>query len=306
MRKVTAYIERDTETGFYVGTVPSIPGAHTYAKSLDELSTNLKEVVELCLEEMSPELKDDLPEFIGIQQLEVAILNRNENNICQHDCLYIDYKKYESETNPEKLDVKKFETAINEKKLSGTCIFVDMVGSTKIKTEKSTAWVAKIKNTIVTANIDYLRNHIVKVNGDELMIFIPDKCFLENTDLYDRILGNLISYMRNYEDWASSNLREPITKTYFLRLKASIHHTDDAYCITFFENQKPDYYGNGIDLTARLITKSYENEITISREYFKKLKNTCIENIQITDFPTGNEFFKGFQKETYFTTINIK
>lgn len=73
MRKVTAYIERDIETGLYVGIVPGIPGAHTQAKTLDELALNLKEVVELCLEEMEPELKADLPEFIGIQQLEVAI-----------------------------------------------------------------------------------------------------------------------------------------------------------------------------------------------------------------------------------------
>jgi len=49
--KFTAYIERDPETGYYVGIVPGIPGAHTQAESLDELNDNLKEVVELCLEE---------------------------------------------------------------------------------------------------------------------------------------------------------------------------------------------------------------------------------------------------------------
>lgn len=51
----TAHIEQDPETGLYIGMVPSIPGAHSQAKSLDELQLNLKEVVELCLEEMSKE-----------------------------------------------------------------------------------------------------------------------------------------------------------------------------------------------------------------------------------------------------------
>ena len=51
MFKFTAYIERDPETGYYVGIVPGIPGAHTQAESLHELNENLKEVVELCLEE---------------------------------------------------------------------------------------------------------------------------------------------------------------------------------------------------------------------------------------------------------------
>lgn len=52
MHRITGYIEKDPETGLYVTVVPGIPGAHTQAETLDELYKNLKEVVELCLEEM--------------------------------------------------------------------------------------------------------------------------------------------------------------------------------------------------------------------------------------------------------------
>ncbi len=72
MPKITGYIEKDTETGLYIAVVPSIPGAHTQAETLDELQHNLKEVVELCLEEMDPEARKQIPEFVGIQQIEVA------------------------------------------------------------------------------------------------------------------------------------------------------------------------------------------------------------------------------------------
>lgn len=72
MYKVTGYIEKDAETGLYVAIVPGIPGAHTQAETLDELKDNLKEVVELCLEEMDPEAKKHIPEFVGIQQFEVT------------------------------------------------------------------------------------------------------------------------------------------------------------------------------------------------------------------------------------------
>jgi len=37
MRKIAAYIERGNETGFFVGTVPGIPGAHTQGETPDEL-----------------------------------------------------------------------------------------------------------------------------------------------------------------------------------------------------------------------------------------------------------------------------
>ncbi|MEM6361668.1 MAG: type II toxin-antitoxin system HicB family antitoxin [Bacteroidota bacterium] len=69
----TAQIEKDKETGLYIGIVPSLPGAHTQAATLDELQTNLREVIELCLEELNPDELNDLPEFIGFQQISIAV-----------------------------------------------------------------------------------------------------------------------------------------------------------------------------------------------------------------------------------------
>jgi predicted RNase H-like HicB family nuclease len=71
MRTFTAYVEWDPETKLYVGVIPGIPGAHSQGMTLDELQQNLKEVLSLCLEEYHGSL-EDLPRFIGIQQVEVA------------------------------------------------------------------------------------------------------------------------------------------------------------------------------------------------------------------------------------------
>jgi len=72
MRTFSAYVEWDPETKLYVGIVPGIPGAHTQAQTLDELQVNLKEVLELSLEEHGDSI-DDFPQFVGIQQIEVAL-----------------------------------------------------------------------------------------------------------------------------------------------------------------------------------------------------------------------------------------
>ncbi len=72
MRTFTAYVEFDPESKLYVGTVPGVPGAHTQAASLDELASNLKEVLELCLEELGGQA-ESLPRFVGVQQIEVAV-----------------------------------------------------------------------------------------------------------------------------------------------------------------------------------------------------------------------------------------
>jgi predicted RNase H-like HicB family nuclease len=69
----TAYIEKDPESGMYVGTVPALPGAHTFAETLDDLRDKLVEVITLCLEEMDREEINALPVFTGITQVEVAV-----------------------------------------------------------------------------------------------------------------------------------------------------------------------------------------------------------------------------------------
>ncbi len=68
-RTFTAVVEKDTETGLYVGYVPGFPGAHTQAETLDELRDNLREVIEMLLEDGEPEFDT---EFVGTQEVVVA------------------------------------------------------------------------------------------------------------------------------------------------------------------------------------------------------------------------------------------
>ena len=69
MRTYTAVIERDPETGVYVGYVPGFPGAHSQGDSLDELQANLREVIGMLLEDGEPPLE---AEFVGTQTILVA------------------------------------------------------------------------------------------------------------------------------------------------------------------------------------------------------------------------------------------
>jgi predicted RNase H-like HicB family nuclease len=69
MKNVPAVIERDTDTGLYVGWVPGFSGAHSQGATLEELRTNLKEVIEMLLEDGDPTLES---EFVGTQTVEVA------------------------------------------------------------------------------------------------------------------------------------------------------------------------------------------------------------------------------------------
>ena len=66
-REFYVVIEKD-EDGFFVGEVPQLKGCYTQGKSLDELMVNIKEVVELCLEE---EDDGNIPEFVGIHKIEI-------------------------------------------------------------------------------------------------------------------------------------------------------------------------------------------------------------------------------------------
>ena len=69
MKNYTAVIERDPETGLLVGYIPGFPGAHSQAATQDELYANLKEVLEMLLEDGEPQLEC---EFVSIQTIRVA------------------------------------------------------------------------------------------------------------------------------------------------------------------------------------------------------------------------------------------
>ena len=59
-------IEKD-EDGFYVGEVPGLKGCYSQGKSIDELIHNMREVIELCIED-EPFAQS---EFIGVQKVSI-------------------------------------------------------------------------------------------------------------------------------------------------------------------------------------------------------------------------------------------
>ena len=69
MKIFTAVIEKCSETGLYVGFIPGFPGAHSQGETLDELNKNLKEVIEMLLQDGQPKMEG---EFVGTQNVMVA------------------------------------------------------------------------------------------------------------------------------------------------------------------------------------------------------------------------------------------
>jgi predicted RNase H-like HicB family nuclease len=69
LRVFTAVIEKCYDTGLFVGYIPGLRGAHSQGETLDELNHNLKEVVELLLEDGEPKLET---EYVGTQSVVVA------------------------------------------------------------------------------------------------------------------------------------------------------------------------------------------------------------------------------------------
>ena len=68
MKEFTAVIEKDSETGLYVGYVPGFPGAHSQGETLEELNKNLREVIVMLLEDGEPKIE---AEFIGTQRVSI-------------------------------------------------------------------------------------------------------------------------------------------------------------------------------------------------------------------------------------------
>ncbi len=66
MKVYSAVIEKCQNTNLYVGYIPGFVGAHSQGETLDELNGNLREVIEMLLEDGEPVMES---EFIGTQNL---------------------------------------------------------------------------------------------------------------------------------------------------------------------------------------------------------------------------------------------
>jgi predicted RNase H-like HicB family nuclease len=66
------------EDGYYIVSCPVFKGCHSYGETIDEALENIKEVIEMCLEETKIE---ELNKFVGFRELEVA---QNAICICYH------------------------------------------------------------------------------------------------------------------------------------------------------------------------------------------------------------------------------
>jgi predicted RNase H-like HicB family nuclease len=68
-REFTVIVERDSE-GYYVASVPSLPGCHTQAKSLDELMIRIREAIDANLDVTLGE--PEAMEFVGVQRIAIT------------------------------------------------------------------------------------------------------------------------------------------------------------------------------------------------------------------------------------------
>jgi predicted RNase H-like HicB family nuclease len=67
-RTFDVVVERDAD-GYFVASVPALPGCHTQARSLDELTERVREAIELCLEVEGAPVEE--LDFVGVQRIRV-------------------------------------------------------------------------------------------------------------------------------------------------------------------------------------------------------------------------------------------
>ncbi|MDO8569874.1 MAG: type II toxin-antitoxin system HicB family antitoxin [bacterium] len=76
--KFKVLIERD-EDGYFVASVPALPGCHTQAKTIPELMERVREAIKLCLfvAKTDPQYRKKIklfayePSFVGMEMVSV-------------------------------------------------------------------------------------------------------------------------------------------------------------------------------------------------------------------------------------------
>jgi predicted RNase H-like HicB family nuclease len=71
MKKTFYYVIEKDADGYYVGTVPELPGCHSQARTLGALTKRIKEAIRLYLEANKGAIPET--EFVGVISIEIAL-----------------------------------------------------------------------------------------------------------------------------------------------------------------------------------------------------------------------------------------
>lgn len=190
----------------------------------------------------------------------------------------------------------------------GTCFFMDINKSTDIKYSGGLKdWGRKLNNTFnILLYTNHFQGNVVKGIGDEVMLYIPDDELKKKSsnNHYLGLLEDIFASLFIIKNHADPGM--------FLNCKVAIHYCTEVYNITFLRGAK-DYYGSDIDLTARLMTKSFENRIVLSERFYGMVREdlsslgvpeneTCLTHV--SDKFTFH--FQGVPAPTDYRIIDVK
>ncbi len=192
-------------------------------------------------------------------------------------------------------------------KCPGTCFFIDIINSTDIKySSELWEWGRKLNNTFnFISFLNDFPDNVVKGIGDELMLYIPDEELKakKTVNNYISLIEEIYATIDNIKNYPVPNV--------FLNCKVSIHYCTEVYNISYFKGAN-DYYGQDIDLTARLMAKSKINRIILSEKFYTRVENNLVKlNIRKENTCLRHlsekyiEDFKGVPYSTEFRVIDV-
>lgn len=73
MKKNYTFIITKGIDGYYMATVPELPGVITQAKNVEELFPRVKEAIEVYLEGVGNDYNNEKVQFVGVNQIEVEV-----------------------------------------------------------------------------------------------------------------------------------------------------------------------------------------------------------------------------------------
>jgi predicted RNase H-like HicB family nuclease len=66
-------VEQD-EDDIYIVSCPVFKGCHSYGKTIDQAIENIKEVIEICIEEEKDKRPTGMNRFVGFREMEISLL----------------------------------------------------------------------------------------------------------------------------------------------------------------------------------------------------------------------------------------
>ena len=197
---------------------------------------------------------------------------------------------------------------VQDERVSGFLLFVDLVSSTQYKRDFPDLWADRIVHFLMYTKYAFrtLSFDFIKFIGDEVMLFVPFTEGVDKADLAHEIFRFIFSkhgwYLEEVNRFnpALAGAADPANSPHRIKVKLTLGEVENAKLFHPYYNEHYDFIGKDVDRIARIKEMGHEDLVIVDEGFYRALAANGPAFAEAMSDLRWRQKFKGIDEEVRF------